>query len=216
MQTRREAIKMIMAVWSGMAAGMIPVKAGIRLAYAGTKEVVLPKGTPMHSLVNRDPADLDTRNLEITPLNEFDTMGLTNHPVSVATWRLEVSGVVERPLKLKYADVLKMEAFEKELLLICPGFFAYKGRWKGIRLSTLLGNAGLQKGASRLVVHGPEDPYRKSEGFPLKEVSQERLLLAYKVNGVTLPERHGFPMRLVAQGHYGSRWVKFVERIEVM
>ena len=44
----------------------------------------------------------------------------------------------------------------------------------------------------------------------------EKVFLAYQVNGKPLPERHGFPLRLVADDHYGSRWVKYVERVKVL
>jgi len=48
---------------------------------AKTKKVILPRGTKRESLVNKNPADLDASNLEVTPLKDFGTMGLTDHGV---------------------------------------------------------------------------------------------------------------------------------------
>jgi len=47
------------------------------------------------------------------------------------------------------------------------------------------------------------------------EAQAGKMLLAYKVNGEVLPRQHGFPLRAVAEDHYGSEWVKYVDRITV-
>lgn len=55
-----------------------------------------------------------------------------------------------------------------------------------------------------------------SETLSLEEAQQEGVLLAYAVNGQTLPTEHGYPLRLVVKGKYGAYWVKWMERIEFM
>jgi sulfoxide reductase catalytic subunit YedY len=49
----------------------------------------------------------------------------------------------------------------------------------------------------------------------MAEIENDKLFLAYAVNGVPLPQKHGYPLRLVAEDHYGSRWAKYVEKIEI-
>jgi len=49
----------------------------------------------------------------------------------------------------------------------------------------------------------------------LKELQQKKILLAYRVNEATLPQRHGFPLRLVLEDHYGYEWIKYVDEIVV-
>ena len=49
--------------------------------------------------------------------------------------------------------------------------------------------------------------------FPLEDILSDRVFLAYGVNSVTLPQKHGFPLRLVAEGYPGSDWVKYVSQV---
>ena len=53
-----------------------------------------------------------------------------------------------------------------------------------------------------------------SESFPVAEVLSNQIFLAYQVNGQMLPRKHGFPLRVVAEDHYGSVWVKYVHKVE--
>ena len=213
MKTRRETIKLLMAFWAGASAFFGSTGAGLRLLYAKTRKLVLPKGTAMASLIGKDPADLDTRHLETTPLEEFDTMGLTNHTVELKDWRLEITGAVKRPASLEYPDLLKRPSMERDVLLICPGVFAYHGRWKGISAADLLSEAGMRSDVTHVVFGGPSRFLTKTERFPIEEIVSGRVFLAYQVNGVPLPQKHGYPLRLVAQSHYGHRWVKYVNTI---
>jgi DMSO/TMAO reductase YedYZ molybdopterin-dependent catalytic subunit len=74
----------------------------------------------------------------------------------------------------------------------------------------LLDEAGVAEGAShvRVISH---TGYRWSFALP----AARALLLATHVAGAPLPHGHGAPCRLVAPGHRGWHWVKWVERVEV-
>ena len=52
-------------------------------------------------------------------------------------------------------------------------------------------------------------------GFNKKEVEAGLIMVALKDNGVPLPRAHGFPARVVAEGIYGGRWVKYLSSIDV-
>jgi DMSO/TMAO reductase YedYZ molybdopterin-dependent catalytic subunit len=109
-----------------------PLLTVVKNGWAQTKRIILPKGTPMSSLISRNPATLDTRKLEVTPLEKFETMGLTDHEVDLNRWRLEITGEVRKPLQITYSQLLARPAIERNVILICPGFFTNYGRWKGI------------------------------------------------------------------------------------
>ena len=213
MTTRRAALKLLVSVCTGTFVCFGRLGTGFRLVFAETKRLLLPKGTPMRSLIARNPAALDTHNLDVTPLNEFGTMGQTRYRISLEDWRLDVDGAVDQPLQLKYADLIARPAIERNVLLICPGFFAYLGHWRGISAARLLAEAKVRPEVTRVEFSGPKGWAEMNQRFSIEEVGSESVFLAYQVNGAALPQKHGFPLRLVAQGHYGSRWVKYVDKI---
>jgi sulfoxide reductase catalytic subunit YedY len=197
-----------------MMLGLSTVLSLISRAYAQTKRIILPKGTKMTSLVDKNPADLDTRQLEVIPLDQFETMGLSDHNTNLETWRLKITGKVQKPLNLSYDQVLELPSIERNVLLICPGFFTNHGRWKGISVTELLRLAQSESGITHVTFRGPPGRYAKTERFPIAEVAADKIFLAYQVNGQILPRKHGFPLRVVAEDHYGSEWVKYVHEVE--
>lgn len=215
MKTRREMIKLSIAAAAGISAFFTRLGAGIQLVFAETKRRLLAKDTPLSTLIEKDPAELDPGNLEITPLEAFETMGQTNYSIAASNWRLEISGAVAQSLSLSYDELVSKPVIERNVLLICPGFFAHHGRWKGVSAAVLLDGAGISAEATSVEFSGPKGGRGRSERFPLKEVRSGKVFLAYAVNGQPLPQKHGFPLRLVAEDHYGSRWVKYVDKITV-
>jgi len=211
MKTRRSFITL--AFGSVLASGLLlsPFLSAMQWAWAASRKV-LAKGTRRESLIHENPAALDTTNLEITPLEDFGTMGPTDQVVDLATWRLEVAGQVKRPVRVTYAQLTALPAIEREVLLICPGFFANHGRWKGCSIKGLLHQADFDRTAARVVI---EATGQKTARFPLADILTDKIFLAYQVNGKALPRKHGFPLRVVAEDYYGSDWVKYVEKITV-
>ena len=133
--------------------------------------------------------------------------------VDVGAWRLVVAGgKAGTPLSLAYQDLEKMELTKKNVVLDCPGFFTDKADWEGVPLKSLLSMAQVGDDWSTL-------EFRSVDGFKSSlsrnEVEGNFTILALKVNGVTLPKEHGFPLRLVAENVTGGKWVKWIDRIEV-
>jgi len=215
MHSRRYFIKKLMLFFSLCGSFSWPLFAGLKRAWAAAAKTILPKETDPQSLKLKNPAQIDTGNLEVMDLDAFRTMGLTDFKTDLNTWRLEINGAVNTPLLLTYADILQLPAVEKNVLLICPGVFVNHGRWKGVTIRALIEKAGRQQQCSRVTVRGPQSTYEKVESFDPDEIQADKIFLAYGVNGVPLPQKHGFPLRLVAEDHYGHEWVKFVYRITV-
>ena len=211
MHTRRNFVKLAFGGALGGGVLLSSIGSAIQRAWAASRKV-LAKGTKRESLIQENPAALDTTNLEITPLEQFGTMGPTDRVVDLGTWRLEVAGQVKRPLSLTYAQLTALPSIEREVLLICPGFFANHGRWKGVSLKGLLHQADFDRTAARVSI---EAKGQKTARFPMDDVLSDKVFLAYQVNGTALPRKHGFPLRVVAEDYYGSDWVKYVDRIAV-
>lgn len=218
MDTRRQFLKKISNAVAFLGIIYMPFVSGIRWAWGKTQKIILPKGTKREALIQENPADLDTRDLEITPLNNFETMGLVDHRVNLSEWHFEVKGHVEIMVLLTYQQITALPYIQRNVLLICPGFFANHGQWRGISIKELLNIAELKKGATHVTIRGPKSPYEKVESvqrFPLADINSDRVFLAYQVNGEILPEKHGFPLRVVAEGYYGYDWIKYVYSITV-
>lgn len=214
MNTRRQFVVLLYRLLAGLGLAVHPAFTCVGRALATVQRRLLPKETDLQSLKNEHPTALDTRQLEIMPIESFRTMGATDHAVSLDQWRLEVTGKVRHPLKLTHAELLALPPVEENVLLICPGIFTIHARWKGVAVREVLKRAGALEGVTHVTLHGPEGPYEKVEEFTLDEVESGRVFLAYGVNGQALPQRHGFPLRAVAADRLGSDWVKFVYKLE--
>ena len=213
MENRREFLKTAFAFLTGIGLLLGPFLSILRKAYAKAQKVILPKDTTRQSLVHMNPSTLDTRNLNITPLKSFSTMGLSDFEVALDDWRLEVTGHVNNPLALTYSQICALPSIERNVLLICPEFFANHGHWRGISMGKLLEAAKMKKGVTHVIFSGENGGYERVERFPIEDILSNRVFLAYGVNGEVLPKEHGFPLRVVAEGYYGDDWLKYVYKV---
>ena len=216
MKTRRQFISWCLKLLAGLSLFITTIRVTLKKAWAQTKRFIVPRDTDLSTLRNRDPATLDTRNLEVLPLDAFETMGLSNHPVHLPSWRLTIEGNVAVPTRLPYSEIIKLPAIERKVLLICPGIFVNHGLWKGISLMTILEMAQMEPDTTHISVYGPRGTREKVERFPIADIRSDKVFLAYEVNRKKLPVRHGFPLRIVAEDYYGDDWVKYVYKIEAI
>jgi sulfoxide reductase catalytic subunit YedY len=215
MEKRRHFLKTTFGFITSLGILVSPFFQAVRMVYGKTKKIILPKDIDRDGLRRRNPALLDTRNLEPTPLKDFQIMGDSSYGVNINTWRLEVAGRVKKPLNLSYSQISDLPSFERNVLLICPGFFANHGRWKGISLAPLIEQAQMKNDVTHVTFSASSDVGDNEESFPIADVVSDRVFLAHGVNGQPLPMKHGFPLRVVAEGYYGSFWVKYVTRVSL-
>jgi DMSO/TMAO reductase YedYZ molybdopterin-dependent catalytic subunit len=159
--------------------------------------------------------------------------------VDAATWRLQLGGLVERPLELTLAELRDRPSRTLAVTLECAG----NGRallepraasqpwlteavgtaeWTGTPLAPLLREAGLRDDAVEVVFTGldrgvqgeVEHDYERS--LPVGEALRDEVLLAYAMNGAPLPPQHGYPVRLIVPGWYGMTHVKWLSRIAIV
>jgi DMSO/TMAO reductase YedYZ molybdopterin-dependent catalytic subunit len=138
--------------------------------------------------------------------------------VDARSWHLEVTGLVENPLTLSYADIKGLPAIEQYATLECisntvGGPLIDNALWRGVKLKDVLERAHLKPGVFKIVLHA-SDHY--SDSIPLDRALEEGTLLAYAMNGEALNATHGFPLRLIVPGIYGMKNVKWITRIEAV
>ena len=216
MVKRRQFLSTGAKIIPGLILFLNPVFGGFTTILARVKKTVLPRETNLSSLVGKNPENYDITNLDPTPLKRFATMGRTEYEVDLANWHLTIKGQVSRSIVLTYEEMLAMPSVEKKLLLTCPGFFSQVGIWKGIDMKELLLKAGIKGEGGAITFSCPFDGQIKNrKSFPREQVLANRVFLAYGINGDTLPKKHGFPLRVVAEGAYGGNWIKYVDTVEV-
>jgi DMSO/TMAO reductase YedYZ molybdopterin-dependent catalytic subunit len=179
-----------------------------------------------------------TFTTRITPVGRFY---LRNHfdipKVDIATWRLKVRGLAEKPLSLSLADLQRMPQAKVEAVLQCAGNgrglftphvpgvqwrFGAMGNaeWTGVRLRDVLALAGPKEAAAFVQLQGAEKPAMSAtpqfiRAIPLAKALQPDTLLALKMNGKPLALNRGRPVRLVVPGWVGDDWVRALVDVEL-
>lgn len=131
-------------------------------------------------------------------------------PVERDEWRLVIDGAVEQRVELTYDKLQQLAGDTATETLDCTGGWYSIQEWTGINVGRLLEMAGVQETAASVTVEAVSGYGRR---FGIDEI--RAYLLAMQVAGETLEHGHGFPARLVASGHRGFDWVKWVSRIRV-
>ena len=156
----------------------------------------------------------------ITPLRtsnaafyRVDT-NLTVPRVNADRWKLEIDGMVDKPLTITYRDLMAMPMVERDITLTCVsnevgGGYVGAARWQGVRLADLLDRVGVQPGADQLLSTAVDG---FQIGTPMEVVRDGRdAMIAVGMNGAPLPAIHGFPARMVTPGLYGfvsaTKWL---------
>ncbi|MGS2647309.1 molybdopterin-dependent oxidoreductase [Streptosporangium sp. LJ11] len=193
-------------------------------AFSGRAEVSAARGSvtlpppvkPLPAL----PAGVDLRikglSPFVTPNNDFyrvDT-ALVVPQVDPRDWTLTIHGMVDRPVELTFADLMKRAVVEADVTLCCVsnevgGPYIGNARWLGVSLAGVLRDAGVRKDADMLLSTSADG---WTAGTPVDVVMDGRdALLAFGMNGRPLPVDHGFPVRQVVPGLYGyvsaTKWV---------
>jgi DMSO/TMAO reductase YedYZ molybdopterin-dependent catalytic subunit len=189
-------------------------------AEATRRSVAIPRPASSRPAPASQPFAVPGLSPYITPNNEFyriDT-ALVIPQVDVGTWRLDITGLVDRPYSLTYDELLRLDAVEETVTLQCVsnevgGDLVDNAVWQGVPLDALLERAGVRGEASQIVGRSVD---RWTAGFPTDNVRDGRVaLVAYAMNGEPLPTRHGFPARLVVAGLYGyvsaTKWLREIE-----
>ncbi len=132
--------------------------------------------------------------------------------INKETYTLQVTGMVNRSLNLTYEELLALPVADRFVRMDCVEGWGFDARWTGVTLNSIFNDSGLQPGAKNVIFYC-DDGY--STSLELDYLRGKDIMLAYRLNNVTLPSERGFPLQLVAEGRYGYKWAKWVTHIEV-
>jgi DMSO/TMAO reductase YedYZ molybdopterin-dependent catalytic subunit len=156
----------------------------------------------------------------ITPNDRFYTVtkNVVDPRVDPARWCLAVDGAVRTPQSFDLAALRGMPGTMQETTLMCisnpvGGGLQSNAIWTGVPLAGLL-TAAQPTGTPVQVLLTAVDGY--TDTLSIEKAMEPTTLLAYGMNGEELPQRHGFPVRLIAPGLYGEKNLKWISKVDVV
>lgn len=176
-----------------------------------------------HALPNADAAvkPVPGTRPEFTPLERHYRIDINTVPpaISEQQWRLNITGLVEKPLALMLDELRSYQPLHQFITLACisnpvGGDLTGTTRWTGVSLQHLLPDLRLKPGASHLKIHAADEFFEVVSLETIK--ADERVMLAYAWDGVPLLTEHGFPLRIYIPNLFGMKQPKWITAIEVM
>lgn len=185
----------------------------------------------VRKLVRHVPLEPHQHLTEITSAKDVFVLAHVGVPQARAEdWWLEITGLV-KPSRFSFSELIKLPKREVTAFHQCAGFplsphIATRRLanviWGGVDLATLLKTAKVSAEASHLWSFGVDygrfqdvEATAYVKDLPLSRISSGNILLAYEMNGEPLSHEHGFPIRLIVPGYYGTNSVKWLYRLEL-
>ena len=132
---------------------------------------------------------------------------------NASTYRLTITGLVNQTEEYTYDQILnEFQKYQKVVTLHCVEGWSVKILWEGFLVNDLLKEAGVKPNAVAAIFYA-SDGY--STSLPLDYMTSNNIIIAYKMNGITIPPERGFPFQLVAESQYGYKWIKWITKIEL-
>jgi DMSO/TMAO reductase YedYZ molybdopterin-dependent catalytic subunit len=151
---------------------------------------------------------------DLSSVNDFRENSIKGpQHVNISDYRLTVSGLVTTPKVYTYDELLRrFPHYSKVVTLFCVEGWDATILWEGIRVRDIIADSGEDPKATTVIFRA-YDGY--STSLPLAYLIDRDIILAYRMNNVTLPAERGYPFQLVAEDKWGYKWIKWVTGIEL-
>ena len=152
---------------------------------------------------------------KLTPIAEQRNNALAGTQyIDRDTYRLTIDGLVENPLTLTYAQLLVYPQESWLMDLNCVEGWNFTAKWTGPELNSIFNDARVNPGAKIVIFYTADVPEGYSS-LDLSYIRDNKIIIALKLNDITLPQERGFPFQVVAKSKFGYKWAKWVTRIEL-
>jgi DMSO/TMAO reductase YedYZ molybdopterin-dependent catalytic subunit len=154
------------------------------------------------------------QGVNLSSINDFRENSIAGpQHVDIANYQLQITGLVNSPTSYTYDQVINdNNKYEKVVTLNCVEGWVVDILWEGAQVKDILAKAEPLPEANTVIFHS-YDGYTTS--FPLDYITSNNILMAYKMNDVTIPPERGFPFQLVAESKWGYKWIKWITQIEL-
>ncbi|HEV2592532.1 MAG TPA: molybdopterin-dependent oxidoreductase [Gaiellaceae bacterium] len=131
------------------------------------------------------------------------------------TWRLDIGGLVRRPVSLDYEQLRRLPRAHQVTTFHCvTGWTVHDVRWAGVRFEHLLDLVQPLPSATAIEFVSMEVPY--TDSLTLEQAKLPNVMLAYELGGTPLSRPHGAPARVVIPEMYGYKGVKWLTRMNLV
>jgi DMSO/TMAO reductase YedYZ molybdopterin-dependent catalytic subunit len=156
----------------------------------------------------------DYQGKSLSSVNDFRENSISGpQHVNITGYRLTIDGLVNQEKVYTYDQVLGgFPHFQKVVTLSCVEGWDATILWEGVKVSDLIDVAGADPRANT-VIFTAADGYSTSE--PLDYLRANQILLAYRMNNITMPAERGYPFELVAEDKWGYKWIRWVTEIRL-
>ncbi|BDZ71155.1 molybdopterin-dependent oxidoreductase [Methanobacterium petrolearium] len=150
---------------------------------------------------------------KLSSVNDFRENSIKGtQNVNISNYTLEVTGLVENPKNFTYDEVKSFQNYQKVVKLDCVEGWSVNILWQGVLVKDIVKEVQPSPQANTIIFYAV-DGY--STSFPLEYIEKNQIMMAYKMNNVTLPPERGYPFQLVAESKWGYKWIKWINRIEL-
>ena len=178
-----------------------------------------PASSPSPEDLAARPAPVSGTRPELTPTEDYYRIDINTRPAEIdgESWRLKVSGLVDRPGELSIDELRAYPSQTQILTMQCisnsiGGDLTSSTRWTGLRFKDLMEALGMDLTAAGAFIKSVDGFY---EFVVMDDIMDDRTLLVYDMNGAPLPVKHGFPLRVYIPNRYGMKQPKWIESIEI-
>jgi DMSO/TMAO reductase YedYZ molybdopterin-dependent catalytic subunit len=156
----------------------------------------------------------DYEGKELSSINDFRENSIKGpQHIDKESYMLRITGLVDNPNNYSYDEIVDdFQTYKKVVRLDCVEGWSVTIFWEGVLVSDLIKEANASSNATVVIFHA-YDGYTTS--FPLDYILEKEIIMAHKMNNVTLPPERGFPFQLVAESKWGYKWIKWITEIEV-
>jgi len=156
----------------------------------------------------------DYEGKELSSINDFRENSIKGpQHIDKESYMLRITGLVDNPNNYSYDEIVDdFQTYKKVVRLDCVEGWSVTIFWEGVLVSDLIKEANASSNATVVIFHA-YDGYTTS--FPLDYILENEIIMAHKMNNVTLPPERGFPFQLVAESKWGYKWIKWITEIEV-
>jgi DMSO/TMAO reductase YedYZ molybdopterin-dependent catalytic subunit len=154
------------------------------------------------------------RGEKLNSINDFRENSIKGPQfIDQKNYTLTIGGLINQTQYYSYEEIITtLQPYKKVVILDCVEGWRVRILWEGFLIKDLL-NMVQPLPEANTVIFRAYDGY--STSLPLDYLTENNIIIAYKMNNVTLPPERGFPFQLVAESKWGYKWIKWITEIEL-